>query len=178
MRTDLSRSRRRAGAVAIACCLLLSGCVTQGLSFRVDKRLSITSPKNRAELTLPVTVSWKMNDFTITKGDAAGATGKAGYFAVFVDRAPQPPGKALSWLAGKDRTCRPSDGCPDDQYLAARGVYSTTDTHITFDQLPRSSDTHQKERHSVTVVLLDPAGKRIGETAQQVDFVVRRKALS
>jgi hypothetical protein len=148
------------------------------LAFRVDDRLSITSPKARAEVTLPVTVSWTMRDFNITKDGLAGSTKQAGYFAVFVDRAPQPPGKTLAWIARNDHTCRPSDGCPDDQYLAARGIYSTTDTHITFQQLPRSSNAHQKEQHSVTVILLDPSGKRIGESGQQVDFVVRRKALS
>lgn len=150
--------------LAAACALLLSGCVPQGLAFRVDDRVSITSPKDRAEVTLPLTVSWTAHDV-------------ADRFAVFVDRAPQPPGKPLSWVARKDHSCRASDDCPDEQYLAARGIYSTTGTHITFDQLPRSSDNGQKERHTITVVLLDAAGKRIGESAFQVNVVVRRKGL-
>lgn len=158
-------------------CLALSGCVAQGLAFRADDRLTITSPKDRAEVTLPLTVSWQIRDFRIERG--TGATGgSAGYFAVFVDQAPVPPGKPLSWVARKDRTCRASDGCPDAQFLASRGIYSTTDTHITFEQLPRPADSNQKERHSVTVILLDPSGHRIGESAFQVDVVVRRKALS
>jgi hypothetical protein len=178
--TTQTTGRRRglAAALAAASCLPLSGCIPQGLAFRVDDRLSITTPKDRAEVTLPLTVSWRMRDFTITKGDSTGVTTKAGYFAVFVDRAPQPAGKPLSWLARKDRTCRAADGCPGEEYFAARGIYSTTATHLTFDQLPRSSNTHQKERHSVTVVLLDPSGRRIGETAAQVDVVVRRNGLS
>lgn len=174
----LHGGRRFSIAVAVAGCLMIAACVPQGLAFRVDDRLSISSPKNRSEVSLPVTVRWEMRDFTIRKGDAGESSNKAGYFAVFVDRAPQPAGKPLSWLARDDRSCRTSEGCPNDEYFAARGVYSTTATQITFPQLPRSSSTHQKERHSVTIVLLDPAGRRIGESAQQVDFVVRRKAQS
>jgi len=98
---------------------------------------------------------------------------------VFVDQAPQPPGKPLSWIAHNDRACRAADGCPDAEYLAARHIFSTTDTHITFAQLPLSSgESKQKERHSITVILLDPAGKRIGESAFQIDISVNRRSLS
>jgi hypothetical protein len=146
----------------------------QGLDFRVDDRLTITSPKARAEVTLPLTVSWDVRDFTVVGPGGPSAGAKSGYFAVFVDQAPQPPGKKLSWVARKDRTCRPADGCPDAQYLAARYIFSTTDTHITFEQLPRPAGDKFKERHSITVVLVDPAGKRIGESAFQLDVTVKR----
>ena len=164
----------RGGGLVLLCCLLLGACVPQGLAFRVDKRVTITSPDDRAEVTLPLTVSWQVHDFTVTKSSTADGS-DAGYFAVFVDRAPQPAGKSLAWIVRKDHSCRPADGCPDADYLAARGIYTTTDTHITFDQLPRPSNEKRKERHSITVVLLDPAGKRIGESAYQVDVVLRRK---
>ncbi len=169
--------RRAAATVAAACCLLLvAGCVPQGLAFRVDDRLTITSPKDRAEVTLPLTVSWQVRNFTVV-GPGEPSTGKdSGYFAVFVDQAPQPPGKRLSWVARKDHTCRPAEGCPDAQYLAARHIFSTTDTHLTFEQLPRPSNEHRKEWHSITVVLLDPSGKRIGESAYQIDVQVRRSS--
>ena len=171
--------RRGAGrgttaAVAALCSLLLAGCVPQGLAFRVDKRLTITSPEDRAEVTLPLTVSWRVRDFTVTQSSSETGPG-AGYFAVFVDRAPVPPGKALAWVARKDRSCRTDDKCPDAEYLAARGIYSTTDTHITFDQLPKPSSDKRKERHTFTVVLLDPGGRRIGESSYQLDVVLRRK---
>ena len=161
---------------AASCLLLVTGCVPQGLAFRVDKRLTITSPKDRAEVTLPLTVSWNIRDFTIVGPGESPQARDSGYFAVFIDQAPQPPGKPLSWIARKDRTCRASDGCPDAEYLAARHIFSTTDTHITFEQLPRpSSENKQKERHTITVVLLDPAGKRIGESAFEVVVTVDRK---
>ena len=171
--------RRAAAMVAAACCLLLvAGCVPQGLAFRVDDRLTITSPKQRAEVSLPLTVSWEIRDFTVVGPGGTPNGDKAGYFAVFVDQPPQPPGKPLSWIARKDRTCRPTDNCPDAKYLAARHIFSTTDLHITFEQLPRPSLGKRKERHTITVILLDPAGKRIGESAFQVDVTLNRKPLS
>jgi hypothetical protein len=157
--------------------MLLSGCVSQDLAFRIDKRLTIDSPEARSEVTLPVTVRWHVEDFdVVAPGTSATGIGDSGYFGVFVDGAPQPPGKPLAWVARKDRTCRAADGCPDAQYLAARNIYSTSDTSITFQQLPRPSDTKRKERHSVTIVLLDTHGRRIGESAFYVEFTVKRKS--
>lgn len=173
--------RRGAVRLLAACCLLqVTACVPQGLAFRVDDRLKFTSPKDRAEVTLPLTVSWSVRDFSVVGPGGSKDGDKSGYFAVFVDQAPQPPGKPLAWLARKDHTCRANEGCPDDKYLAARNVYSTTDTKITFEQLPRPAreDGHRKERHSFTVVLMDPTGHRIGESAFQLDVVLRRAGAS
>lgn len=159
------RGRRcaRAAAAVAGAALLLSGCVAQGLAFKVDRRVHITSPKDRSEVSLPVTVAWTVHDFT-------------GTYAVFVDRTPQPPGKPLSWLARDDRSCHRSAGCPDADYFATRGIYQTDQTHLTFEQLPRlSTGAGQKERHHLTVVLLDDAGHRVGESAFEVEFTVRRK---
>ncbi|MBK5306148.1 MAG: hypothetical protein JJD92_05620 [Frankiaceae bacterium] len=176
------RPRARSGGtgLAAACCLLLvAACVPQGLAFRVDDRLTFTSPGDRAEVSLPLTVSWEMRDFTVVGPGGQASGSRSGYFAVFVDQTPQPPGKPLAWIARKDRTCRPADGCPDAEYLATRHIFSTTDTHLTFEQLPRpSQDNDRKERHSITVILLDPSGKRIGESAYELDVIVRRQGLS
>lgn len=175
----MQRAARQTGAVAavLATSLLLSGCISQGLAFRLDKRLTITSPKARSAVTLPVTVRWDVKDFQIIEPGSTSnaADGKVGYFGVFVDGAPEPPGQTLAWTARKDRGCRPGDGCPDAQYLAARNIYSTSSTSITFPQLPRSSVDNRKERHHVTIILLDPRGRRIGESAFQVDFTLTRK---
>ena len=167
----------RVAALAAALCLLTSGCVAQGLAFRIDDRLTIEAPEQRSELTLPVTVRWSIKDFTIVDPGSGGTAAKdTGYFGVFVDKTPQPPGKTLAWVARKDRSCRPSDGCPDAEYLAARNIYSASDTSITFDQLPRPSDKNKKERHNVTIILLDADGRRIGESAFYVEFTVDRKS--
>ena len=157
--------------------LLTSGCVSQGLAFRLDKRVTIDAPEARSTVTLPVTVRWSVKDFQVVDpGSAAETNDHTGYFGVFVDQTPQPPGKTLAWVARKDRSCRKSDGCPDAQYLAARNIYSTSQMQITFDQLPRPSDKNQKERHNVTIVLLDAQGRRIGESAFYVEFIVKRKS--
>ena len=172
--------RRAVAMLAAACCLsLVSACAPQGLAFRVDDRLTITSPKDRAVVSLPLTVEWTIRDFTIVEPGQPPQGDQSGYFGVFVDQAPQPPGKKLSWVARKDRTCRPADGCPDAEYLAARHIFSTTDTHITFEQLPRPAESNKhKERHTITVILLDPDGRRIGESAFELDVTVDRKPQS
>lgn len=175
--------RRLAGARLAATAVVLSfaatACIAPGLAFKVDDRLTIESPKTRSDVTLPVTVRWSVRDFTIVApGFGEGDSKKSGYFGVFVDRPPQPPGKTLAWVARKDRSCRASDGCPDAEYLAARNIYSTSNTSITFEQLPRPSDETKKERHNVTIVLLDPQGRRIGESAFYVEFTVKRKTAS
>lgn len=157
-------------------CLALSGCVPQGLAFKVDERLRFTAPGDRATVGLPVKVDWEIEDFEIT-GPGGSVRAGAGYFAVFVDKTPMPAGKDLRWIARKDRSCRASDGCPDQEYLNGRGVYTTTDTELVLDQLPRSSDDDRRERHRVTVVLLDASGSRIGESAFEIAFDIQRKAL-
>lgn len=177
----MPRGRQRGcAALLLAVSLLLSGCVSQGLAFRLDKRLTITAPPNRSAVSLPLTVRWQIKDFAVIApgSTASGPRDKVGYFGVFVDGTPQPPGKTLAWIAHKDRSCRASDGCPNAEYLAARNIYSTSSMSITFPQLPRISvDNNTKERHHVTIILLDPQGRRIGESAFQVDFTLLRKAL-
>lgn len=142
-----------------------SGCGWSNLAFRQDDRLRFVTPDDRAEVTLPLTVRWEVEDFEV--GPDAGS------FAVFVDRAPQPPGKPLEWLARDDDSCRPSDGCPDADWYALRDVYPTTDQHLTIDQLPARSDD-RRELHEVTVVLLDEEGRRVGETGWTTEFQVVR----
>lgn len=154
-----------------------SACAAEGLAFRTDTRVEITAPEDRAEVTLPLTMSWTVRDFKIVKpGQEVGQTQDVGYFGVFVDAAPQPPGEPVSWVARDDTGCRPADGCPDKEYLAVRGIYETTKTSMTLDQLPQPvGEPTTRERHTITIVLLDPAGRRIGESAFSVDFSVDRE---
>jgi hypothetical protein len=173
------RVRTALPALAVVLMALTSGCVPQGLAFRVDDRLTILSPKARSEVTLPVTVRWSVRDFAVIPPASTESAGSdSGYFGVFLDRPPQPPGKPLAWVARDDRGCRPADGCPDAEYLADRNIYSTTATEIVFRQLPRPSSKKGKERHQVTIVLLDADGRRIGESAFHVDFTLNRKGSS
>lgn len=163
------------GAALLGLTGALSGCVPQGLAFRLDERLTFSAPEDRATVTLPVTIDWDIRDFEIT--EPGGEPRKdAGSFAVFIDGSPMPPGKPLSWVARKDKSCRASDGCPDAEYLSARGIYATTETELTLEQLPRSGDEDRRERHRATIVLLDARGTRIGESAFEIAFDVDREA--
>jgi hypothetical protein len=167
--------RLATGAGLLGLCAALSGCVPQGLAFRVDDRLTFSAPEDRATVELPVRLDWDIRDFEITPpgGDPRA---DAGYFAVFVDSAPMPPGKPLRWLARKDTSCRAADGCPDEEYLEARGVYTTTETELVLEQLPRGDDEDRRERHRATIVLLDASGTRIGESAFEIAFDIDREA--
>ena len=122
-----------------------------------------------------MTVRWTYDRFTVT-GPDGGRDPHRGYFAVFVDRAPVPAGKDLGWLARNDRSCRTVATCPDEQYLADRHVFTTTTPEITFDQLPLPAFHKGLEDHTITVVLLDGTGHRVGESAWYVDFRLRRSS--
>jgi hypothetical protein len=171
--------RRPATALALAgLCAALSGCVPQGLAFRTDDRLTIVRPEDRSTVSLPVTLDWDIRDFDITEPGGDVQEGE-GYFAVFVDSTPMPPGKPLRWIARKDNSCREQEGCPNEEYLAARGVYTTTETELVLEQLPRTTDDEdRRERHRATIVLLDASGHRIGESAFEVAFDLDRRDLS
>ena len=157
--------RRAAAAAAVFFLMATAGCGVSNLMFRQNDSLRFLSPDDRAEVTLPLTVRWAVEDFEVGPG--------AGSFAVFVDRAPQPPGKSLDWLARNDESCRASAGCPDEEWFAQRDVYPTTDTELTIEQLPSRSDD-RRELHEVTVVLLDEDGRRVSETGWTLEFQVVR----
>lgn len=175
--------RRPATALLVAgLCAALTGCVPEGLAFRTDTRLTIVSPEDRTEVQLPVTIDWDIRDFEIVEpGEDVDPAdeGEAGYFGVFVDTTPMPPGESLRWVARDDTSCREADGCPDAEYLAARGIYTTTETELVLEQLPRTGrEGDPRERHRATIVLLDATGTRIGESAFEVAFDIDREAQS
>jgi hypothetical protein len=153
---------------------MLSACVPEGLAFVRDDRLEIVSPEARTTVTTPVTIEWRVDDFQIT-GETGEASEDAGYFGVFVDTAPIPPGKALDWLARDDRHCLGTPGCPDRTYFADHGAYSTTETSFTLKNLPDQDAYQGHESHEVTIVLLDGTGHRIGESAWYIDFFYDRE---
>jgi len=151
-------------ALLLALVMLANGCAMTGIAFRQDDRLSFVTPDDRAEITLPVTVTWKVDDFDVPTD---------GSYAVFVDRAPQPPGKTLDWLARNDDACRGADGCPDAKWFNERDVFPTKATSLELERLPARTDD-RREFHEVTVVLVDRTGRRIGETGWTLEFQVKR----
>ena len=131
-------------------------------------------PHNRQKVTLPITVRWTVDQFNVT-GPTATAAERAGYFAVLVDRSPQPPGQPLTWFARNDRSCRRVATCRDTAYLNRHDVYPTTDTTFPLSAVRAPpSGSKGKNLHDVTVVLLDGTGRRLGETAFNLTFELPR----
>lgn len=172
-----ARAAARRPAVALLAAGLITGCGTD-LAFRVDDRLTFTAPKDRATVTLPLRLDWDVRDFTVQASpDPATVSDDAGYFAVFFDQPPMPPGKPLAYVARKDSRCKQSAGCPDQEYLASLGVYTTTATDLMVPRLPRDTRRpDRRERHRAIVVLLNAAGERIGESAYEIVFDVDRSS--
>lgn len=152
----------------------LGACSVNDLAFREDRRLRFVSPEDREQVSLPVTIDWEVEDFQVVGegGQAAGSDG--GYFGVFVDQTPQPPGEPLTWFARDDETCQQDPECPDAEYLEMRRIYTTHDTEFTIEVLPRSAPEGRRDMHEVTVILLDADGDRVGESAWRLEFEVNR----
>jgi len=166
-------ARLPAWSFLVGVALLASSCA-HGLAFSQDRRLTIIAPRGHGKVRLPFTVRWTMRDFRVT-GPDGGSDPDSGYFAVFLDRTPIPPGKPLSWIARDDRRCKLIPGCPDETYFETRHVYATTQTQLSFGLLPDLQAVGGHETHEVTIVLLDGSGRRIGENAWYASFRYDRK---
>lgn len=149
---------------------LISGCDWSTMAFVQDHRVRVVEPADRSTVTLPVALRWKVDGFRIT-GKNGSASPDAGYFAVFVDRPPMPPGRSLEWLARRDDSCGDS-ACGSVKNLA--DVYSTKATELKLTRLPATDDRRETERHEAVVVLLDGTGHRISESAFYVRFNFQR----
>ncbi len=131
---------------------LSSGC-TDGLSFRQDDRLKIVSPLDGELVGEPVLVEWRMEPRpTSVKG-----------FLVFIDRAPQPPGKTIEHFKPDNRS----------------NIYeSTTESvEIAAFESAVSGPKNRRNRHRVLIVALDDRGRRIGEASDHVEIDVFRDEL-
>lgn len=162
-------------ALVVSVLVSLPGCGVRGLNFVEDGRVTITAPSDRAQVRLPVRVTWTVRDFEVTGPDGSSRP-DAGYFGVYVDRAPQPPDRTQAWLVRNDPRCSSDPACPDEAFLAQRDVHSTTETSFVIDRLPQPSGDAERRRefHEVTIVLLDGIGRRIGESAFVRQFEVDR----
>lgn len=165
-------AKRRAGLLVAALAVLTSSCGVSNLAFFSDHRLRFVSPGPRALVKLPVTIRWKMRDFSVVAPGTPPVSSRSGYFAVFVDRAPVRPGQTVAAVA--DRACRRTPGCVNAGYLADRGVYTTTSDSLTLTEIANLNTYEKTQTHEATVVVLDSAGRRIGESAWYLDFRVRR----
>ena len=134
----------RTGWLAAACTVAVFASCGQDQAFRIDERVRVIAPEDRAEVSLPVTVRW----------EAEGL--KEPSFGVFVDRTPVRPGKpVVAEVTRKD------------------AVFKTTETEVVIPAVAEGEEG-KRERHTATIVLLDPSGRRIGESAWDVVFEVKR----
>lgn len=172
---------RLARCAAVLALLPLTGCGLthlQDLNFRVDHRLHFVSPEDRSTVARSFTVTWTMRDFTVAALGSAAPTRDAGYFAVFVDRSPVKPGQTMKSVMGSDQACQRNPRCPTTQQLKDLGIYTTTATSVRINQIGNvSGDKETLQHHYVTVVLMDTAGHRIGESAWELDLRIPKAGL-
>lgn len=173
---DRKMSRRprfwRIAATWTVVATLVTGCDVSSMAFIRDERVQIVEPNDRSSVTLPVTLRWEVRDFTVTDSDGQSSP-DSGYFAVFVDRPPIPPGTTLAWFALQDDSCG-DQACGTVDNLA--DIYTTEKTTLELTRLPAPRQRDDVERHEVVIVLLDGTGRRIGESAFYVRFNFERKA--
>ena len=164
MKATRIRGLARRATCAVAASVLLHGCATEGLAFKQDNRLDITAPTQNETVRLPFDVRW---DF---EGEHPGR------FVVFFDRIPMRPGQSLLSLVPEGHPCRSRPACPDEAFLEERWIHVTDQRAVTVKVLPETRTTNRaKDRHELTVVLLDEEGKRLGETAFTREFVIERE---
>lgn len=171
-RRQQASSHRPAWAISLAVGLLITGCDVPTMAFLQDERVRIVEPPDRGSMDLPVTLRWDVREFDVTGRDGQSLP-SAGYFAVFVDRTPIPPGKTLEWYVLQDGSCG-DHPCATVDNLA--DVYTTEETSLKLATLPALRERDDVELHQVVIVLLDGTGKRIGESAFYVRFNFERGA--
>ena len=66
--------------------------------------------------------------------------------------------------------------CPNESYLASRGVYVTADTSLVVDRISDLTRGRSRDLHEATVALFNGRGERMGESAFRVEFEVTRPA--
>lgn len=141
------------------------------MAFIQDNRVRIIEPRDRTTVTLPVTLRWTLNGFTVT-GRNGEQMPNAGYFAIFIDRPPIPPGQSLEWYASQDDSCG-DNSCGTVSNIS--GVHTTKETTLPVAQLPALRTREDLETHEAVIILMDGTGRRIGESAFYVRFNYKRE---
>lgn len=170
---------RAIAAAVVAATVGLGGCGIEHineLAFRVDNRLHFVSPASRSEVHNPVTLRWTMRDFQVEAPGSAPPTRDAGYFVVFVDQAPVKPGDSLRSVGSSDPFCRQDPAsCLTPTYLANQGVFPTTRDTITLPDVTNIVGNREAvQLHTFTVILMNTAGVRIGESAWELDLRMKK----
>jgi hypothetical protein len=155
-------STRAVTAGVVAVTALLSACSqfgTEGIRLTVDDSIEIVAPADRSTIGAPIEVSWTDDE---PRPDGA--------YVVLIDRSPMPPGEPVEWFARDDENCQVSAGCPDELWLARRGITVTDDTAVTIEVIPPREESREGGYVDLTVIRLDAEGNRDGEDAYTVQF--------
>jgi len=152
----------RTTALGVALAALVAGCGYGPHRLTRDPALSFTEPAAQETISLPYTFSWE-------------PTERADRYVVLFDATPMKPGSDLLSLVPKSDPCRSDSSCPTPDWLTRHSVYVVERPQVTVDSLQdRSGGQREHDLHTVTVVLLDAAGHRVGEFAIQQEFIVRK----
>ena len=145
------------GVLTLGACGGISGALT------FDDSVEIVVPAPMEVVSPPFKISW------------TGDLGSGEAFAVFVDRDPITPGRAIS--AAFEDACEGVPDCPDDAFLSARGVYVTAENELDIPFVgPRGGvdGAGALEVHRVTIVVVDEGGVRLDERAWTTEFRINR----
>jgi hypothetical protein len=145
--------------------MLATGCAKAPL-FVVNHDVRITTPSQMATVSAPVHVSWRTTKLPST----------ATQYLVFIDTPPIHPGQSVRAIASGDSSCIAAAGCPNAAYLAARDIFLTRQQSATIPFIAALNGIEGHDAlpiHEVTVILIDRAGRRVGEYAYTTQFRVR-----
>lgn len=167
--------RMRLVGAAVALSALLGACNTSNFAFRVDKTITLVSPRARATTGLPATVHWR-DDAPPTVLKVAPNDPNAEYYGVFVDRAPLKPGGTILSLIDEGDSCRLTPGCPDAAFLARLKTYFTATPKLTLEFLADLRPSRRggtKDPHEIVIIRMR-GDHRLGEAAFTRTFFVDR----
>jgi hypothetical protein len=155
-------------ALALVLGLMLAAC-SGDIAFKSDNQVRILAPKDRKEVSMPLTIRWSVSP-------AAHISS----FLIAIDRNPQPPGDTVRYFVSKyDQNCKgPALAtCLTPASLEPLGIYRTPQTQVTLDVLPQRYNVTKSAllRHEATIVPLDKAGRRIGESAWTINFTLAER---
>ncbi|MEX1008991.1 MAG: hypothetical protein WD271_14250 [Acidimicrobiia bacterium] len=159
---------RRVLLPALAVGIVAFGCSTQGLAVKQSDRVQVVRPRDLTTTEAPARITWDARPLAPRQR-----------FAVFVDQQPMAPGESLESLA--DDTCKATPGCPDELYLAAHFIFVTRGHNVTVPVLPFNGPFPVNDLyglHAATIVIVDGAGRRVGEDSWSTNFFVERPSLS
>ncbi len=153
-------TRRRALPLLVVVLLGFAGCSTQGLVLEQPAQLQHLRPVAFSSTAAPA------------RGVLDGWRAAAGErYLVMIDQLPMPPGSTIRSLT--DDVCRSTPGCPDPTYLAQHQMYTTAGHSVKIDALPLGGPLPVLDLaglHVATIVIVDRAGRRVGEEFWSTSF--------